>query len=167
MFIQKEYIINPHFMYMAGQYDRNAKLCTLVKELNRTFIVDKSPLEILNDSIRCIGFDLRGAMETAKFLLGNKYMCPIMVNPIHRICVFPDKSSKHNDAIWFNPIHITRTLSSNQQAMVEFANGLTITVPMKLYSFNHKLQTADQFRKMMLGLEQDSFSFKKDPRKGA
>jgi competence protein ComK len=84
-------------MYMAGIYDRNAKLCTLVTELNRTIIVDKAPLEILNDSIKCIGFDLRGAMETARWLLGNKNMCPVMVNPVHRICVIPDKSSKHND----------------------------------------------------------------------
>lgn len=167
MFIQKKYIINPHFMYMVGQFDRNAKLCTLVTELNRTFIVDKSPLEILNDSIRCIGFDLRGAMETSRFLLGNKYMCPIMVNPIHRICVFPDKSSIRNDTKWFNPVHIARTVSSNQLAMIEFTNGQTLMVSMKLYSFNHKLQTADQFRKMILSLEQNPFSFEKDPRKGA
>ena len=167
LFIEKKYIINPHFMYMAGLFDRNAKLCTLVRELNRTLIVDKSPLEILNDSIRCIGFDLRGAMGTAKFLLGNKYMCPIIVNPIHRIFVFPDKSSKHNDTKWFNPVHIKRTLSSNQQAMVEFTNGITIMVPMKLYSFNHKLQTAEQFRKMILSVDNDPFSFEKDPRKGA
>lgn len=167
MFIEKEYIINPHFMYMGGQYDRNAKLCTIVTELHRTFIVDKSPLEILNDSIRCIGFDLRGAMETAKWLLGNKHMCPVMVNPIHRICLFPDKSFKHNDTKWFNPLHITRTIHSNQQAMIEFTNGRTLIVPMKLYSFNHKLQTAEQFRKMMVGLERDPLSIEKDPRKGA
>jgi len=82
-----------------------------------------------------------------------------MVNPIHRICVFPEKSSKHNDTKWFNPVHITRTISSNQQAKVEFTNGLTITVPMKLYSFNHKLQTAYQFRGNIQGLEKGPFSF--------
>lgn len=154
-------------MCMAGIYDRNAKLCTLVTELTRTFIVDRAPLEILNDSIRCIGFDLRGAMETARWLLGNKNMCPVMVNPVHRICVFPDKSSKHNDTKWFNPIHITRTNSMNQQTNVEFTNGLTITVPMKLYSFNHKLQMADQFRNMTVRMENNPFSDEKDPRKGA
>ncbi|MFJ5718037.1 competence protein ComK [Neobacillus sp. NPDC093127] len=84
-----------------------------VTELNRTFIVDSSPLEILNDSIRCIGFDLRGAMETAKWLLGNKHMCPVMVNPIHNICVFPNKSAKHADTMWFNPEHIVRTNTLN------------------------------------------------------
>lgn len=152
---------------MVGYYDRQAKLCTLVKELDRTFVVDRSPLEILNDSIKCIGFDLRGAMETANWLLGNKYMCPVMVNPVHRICVFPDKSAKNANTIWFNPYHIARTKSINQKAQVEFTNGLTITLPSKLYSFNHKLQIAEQFRKMIVRMDNDPFSFKEDPKKGA
>ncbi|PLS02319.1 competence protein ComK [Neobacillus cucumis] len=167
MYLEKKYIINPNFLYMVGYYDRHAKLCTLVKELHRTFVVDRSPLEILNDSIKCIGFDLRGAMETAKWMLGNKYMCPIMVNPINKICVFPDKSVKNADTIWFNPCHIVRTKSANQNAQVVFTNGQTITLPLKLYTFNQKLQTAEQFRKMFIGMDNDPFSFKEDPKKGA
>jgi competence protein ComK len=165
--IEKYYKINPDFMYMYGLYDRNAKLCTLVRELNRTFVVDKAPLEILSDSIRCIGFDLRGAMKTARWLLGNKHMCPIMVNPIHKICVFPDKSAKHADTIWFNPYHIARTNTENRKTKVGFTNGLTITVPSKLYSFNHKLQTAEQFIKMTVENGSNPDSTKQGPKKGA
>jgi len=167
LFFEKKYIINPNFMYMFGQYDRYAKLCTIVKEWNRTFIVDRSPLEILDDSIRCIGFNLKGAMETSKLLLGDKHMCPVMVNPIHNICVFPDKSTKRPDTIWFNPDQILRTNTLNRKATIEFKNGLVITVPSKLYSFNHKLQTADQFKRMFDGNGFDPFSSRKDPRKGA
>ncbi len=152
---------------MVGQYDRNAKLCTLVRETTRTFIVDKAPLEILNDTIRCIGFDLRGAMETARSLLGNKHMCPVMVNPIHRICLFPNKSAKHDDAMWFNPVHILRTYTVNGVANINFTNGTTLTIPSKLYSFNHKLQTAEQFMKMTLGSETKSTYSQHGPKRGA
>lgn len=41
-------------MYMIGQYDRFGKFCTKVTEVFETKIVDKSPLEILDDSIKCI-----------------------------------------------------------------------------------------------------------------
>ncbi|MFJ7727868.1 competence protein ComK [Neobacillus sp. NPDC097160] len=167
MFIENNYFINRDFMFMVGQYDRNAKLCALVKEQNRTFIVDRSPLEILNESIRCIGFNLKGAMETSKLLLGDKHMCPIMVNPIHNICVFPNKSAKHADTMWFNPDHIYRTNTLNGKAKLEFTNGLIMMVPSKLYTFNHKLQTAEQFKKMVDGNGYDPLSSKKDPRKGA
>ncbi|MEH7119231.1 competence protein ComK [Neobacillus vireti] len=167
MYLEKKYIINTNFMYMVGYYDRHARLCTLVKELHRTFVVERSPLEILNDSIKCIGFDLRGAMETAKWLLGNQYMCPIMVNPIHRICVFPDKCAKKADVMWFNPCHIIRTKGVNRNAEVEFTNGLKLQRPLRLYTFNQKLHTAGQFRKTMIGMHNDSLSFKTDPKKGA
>ncbi|WP_066309637.1 competence protein ComK [Bacillus sp. FJAT-29814] len=167
MFIEENYIIGPDFMCMVGIYDRNAKLCTLVREQNRTFIVDQSPLEVLTHSIRCIGYDLKGAMATARLLLGNKHMCPVMVNPIHRICVFPHKSANHVEAIWFNPYHIARTNSLDRKAKIEFSNGMIMAIPSKLYSFNHKLQTAEQFMKMTVELGSHSNFPKKGPKKGA
>ncbi len=106
-------------------------------------------------------------METAKSLLGNKHMCPVMVNPIHKICVFPNKSAKHDDTMWFNPNLILRTNTFNGKATVESTNGLIITVSSKLYSFNHKLQTADQFKKMIVGTGTKPLSFKQDPKKRA
>ncbi|MFZ7942523.1 competence protein ComK [Neobacillus sp. 19] len=162
----EKYIINKDFMYMVGQHDRNGKLCTIVTEINRVIIVDRSPLEILDDSIRCIGFNLSGAMETSKMLLCDKHMCPVMVNPIHMICVFPNKSAKRPDAIWFNPDLILRTSILNRKARIEFKNGLIIIVPSNLYSFNHKLQTAEQFKKIMTDEEKKPLTFTKSPKKG-
>lgn len=69
--------------------------------------------------------------------------------------------------MWFNPCNILRTNTFNRKARVEFKNGLIITVPSKLYSFNHKLQTADQFRNIMSGQGDDPFSKSKGPKKGA
>jgi competence protein ComK len=167
LFIEDDYIINPNFNYMVGFFDRNANPCTLVRETERIFVVERSPLEILDDSIRCIGFNLKGAMETAKSLLGNKQMCPVMVNPVYQICVFPIKSSKYIDTIWFNPNHIARTLSFKLNTQVEFTNGITIMVTSKLYSFNNKLQIAEQFRNMMIGRAVKPASFKQGPKKRA
>lgn len=163
--IEKFYIINQHFMNMAGQNDRNGKPCSLVRELDRTIIVDKSPLEILADSIRCIGFDLKGAIATAKWILGDIPMCPIMVNPIHNICVFATKSAKHEDAMWFNPEYIVRTNSFYLKTKVTLRNGLIITVPCRLTSFNTKLQNADQLKKITGELGSNPLSFVLHPRR--
>ncbi|WP_045518917.1 competence protein ComK [Neobacillus niacini] len=144
MFIEPHYIINQHMMYMFGLLDRNAKVCTLVREFHRVFIVDRSPLEILDDSLRCIGFNLKGAMDTAKIIIGNNMMCPVMINHIHNICVFPDKSHKHEDTIWFNPCHILRTQSSKRKTHIEFRNRQTLKNDSKLFSFNNKWKSAEQ-----------------------
>ncbi|WP_404330343.1 competence protein ComK [Mesobacillus maritimus] len=165
MFIENDYIITPQFQYMMAYYDRNGKLCTHITETTRTFIVDKSPLEVINDSIRAIGFDLRGALETSKWLLGNIHMCPIMINPIHRIVLFPTRSYKHEETIWLNPHQIKRTTGFNRKTIILFNNDSTLTVPIKLSSFNTKLQNAEQLEKITIGIATRPFTVVLDPEK--
>jgi competence protein ComK len=148
--IEKYYLINQYLMYMYGFYDRNGKVCTLVTQFDRVFIVDRSPLEILDDSLRCIGFNLKGAMDTSKIIMGNNMMCPVMINHIHNICVFPDKSHKNEDAIWFNPYHILRTQSLKRKTHIEFRNRKVLIIDSKLFSFNHKLKSAEQLSKITI-----------------
>ncbi|MCM2535850.1 competence protein ComK [Neobacillus pocheonensis] len=164
MTLENNYIINQHMMYMVGFLDRNGKPCTIVKEVNKMFIVDKSPLEILEYSIKCIGFNLKGAMETSKWILGDIHMCPLMVNPILKICVFPIQSAQRYDTMWFNPYHIKRTTSFNRKTNVEFNNGIVIKVNSQLSSFNNKLQIADQYRKMTVNAGENPISFVLEPK---
>ena len=149
---------------MTGLYDRTGKLCTKVNEIDRTFIVDKAPLEILEDTIRNIGFNLKGAMATAKWITGVAQMCPIMINPILKICVFPTKSAHHDEVIWFNPAHIARTSSLNGNTLVEFRNGTAIIVPCRLSAFNTKLQTAEQLKHLTIEAGRHPISFVIEPK---
>lgn len=150
MFIENHYIINQEFMCMTGQYDRYGKLCTLVIETNQMFFVNESPLEILDYSIRCIGFDLRGAIKTAKWLLGHEMMLPVVVNPILEIIAFPTHSPKHEDNMWFNPFHIKRTISQHPKTIVELSNGKILIIPKRLSSFNNRMQIAEQLKRLAL-----------------
>jgi competence protein ComK len=150
---------------MYGFYDRNGKLCTLVRELDKTFTVDRAPLHILEDSIKCIGYDLKGAMATAKWILGDIHMPPVMINPIQSICVFSDKSAKNVETIWFNPAHIIRTISYNKKTYIEFSNGITLILHCSISSFNTKLQNAMQLRNLTTGMGKDPISMILDPNK--
>ncbi|WP_053360952.1 competence protein ComK [Bacillus sp. FJAT-27251] len=163
MFIEPHYIVKPQFMHMAGHYDRNGKLCSLVFETNRILIVDKSPLEIIADSIRWIGFNLKGAMESARWLLGSTHMCPLVVNPIQQIVLFPTRAARHEDTIWFNPEPIFRTYSQRRNTIILFTNGSTLTVPIRLTSFNTKLQSAEQLKIITRATANHTFSFILDP----
>ncbi|SFB04791.1 competence protein ComK [Bacillus sp. cl95] len=159
------YILTQDFMYMSGYHDRNGRPCSLVKELGRTLIVEKSPIEILDESIKCIGFNLKGALSSSKWILGDCHMRPLMVNPAHKLCVFPDKSPNSPNATWFNPYHIMRTSSINGGTKIEFRNGLLLKIPSRLTNFNHKLQTAEQFRNLTTEIASNPMSFVLDPRK--
>jgi competence protein ComK len=165
LFMEKKYVITPNFMYMRGHNDRFGKTCTEVHETNRTFLVDMSPLEILALSIKCIGYNLSGAIETSRDLLGDVYMCPILVNPIDRIVVFPTRTHKHEDTIWFNPFHIKRTRSFTLKTNVLLSNGSSILVPTKLSSFNTKIQNAEQLQDLTVGPPKHPVVFLLDPKK--
>jgi competence protein ComK len=162
--IEKNYIINQNLMCMVGVYDRNGKTCTIVREVNKTFIVDKSPLEILEFSIKSIGFNLRGAMTTSKWFMGDIHMCPVMVNPILKICLFPIQSAKRVDTMWFNPEHIRRTTSFFRKTNVEFTNGFHMRVNSKLSSFNNKLKIAEQYQEITVEAGKNPTSFLLEPK---
>jgi competence protein ComK len=166
MKILNEYVVNQLLLFMVGVYDRNGKLCTLVQEENEAFIVDRSPLEILAHSIRCIGFDYKGALATSKWILGDDIlMHPVMVNPILKICLFPTRSHNKPDTLWFNPFHIKRTTGVQRKTLVEFQNGKKLTVLMQLSAFNNRLKTAEQLRNLTVGIGKNPISFDLQPKK--
>lgn len=144
----KEYIISKQMMRMAGFRDRYGNMCTLVTEVDQSFVVDRSPLEILEDSIQSIGYDLNGARNAAKRILGHYHHQPILVNPIDRIVLFPTKSAHHEECAWFNPAHIKRTTSLYSKTLILFSNNETIIFPAKLYSFNDKIKRAEQLESL-------------------
>jgi competence protein ComK len=158
---EENYSINQNLMYMAGFYDCHAKACTIVREIERIFVVPQSPLEILEYSIKKVGYNLKGAMETSKEANGSK-MCPIMVNLLQKLVVFPTHSAKHVETMWLNPDQIQRTYGSKctkGKTNIEFKNGITIRVDSRLSFFNDKLKRAEQYRDTTIAAAQHSFSF--------
>lgn len=127
---------------MTGEYDNYGKLCTRVMTEKRAFLVDRIPKQVLDDSLKYIGFDLKGAITGAKSLLDIKSMCPIIVNPYQKVSLFPTKSPKQADCIWFNPEHIYKTKAIDTMTEVYFTNGYSITVDVRRSSFIAKMENA-------------------------
>ncbi|HEY2421612.1 MAG TPA: competence protein ComK [Neobacillus sp.] len=146
--IQKGYVIDTKMILMMGEYDSYGKLCARVMKGETSFLIDRSPLHLLNDALMYIGFDLRGAMAGAKRILDKRSMCPIMVNPYQGICLFPSHSPFNADCIWFNPEHIVTTKAVGRKTKVELSNGHSILIDQRLYAFNDKLQTAIQLKRI-------------------
>lgn len=164
MIIENEYIITPQFMYMASDYTFQGKQCTHIFETSKTIIIDWSPLEILNNSILAIGYDLRGVLDISKWLLGYIKMCPIMVNPIYQTVLFPTHSPKCTETIWLNPSHIHRTSGSDELTFIVFNNGKTIIAPVGLSVFNKILENAKQLEEMTVLTADKPYTFWLDPK---
>ncbi|MCM3118447.1 competence protein ComK [Neobacillus sp. MER 74] len=136
---------------LTGEYDGYGKLCSRVMAGGASFLVNRSPLQILDDTLIYIGYDLRGAMGSAKIILGERSRCPIIVNPYQGICLFPNNSPNNADCIWFNPEHIVRTKAMGRnQTEVELSNGHSIIVDSRLTSFNNKIHKANKLMQISM-----------------
>ncbi|MEH7159033.1 competence protein ComK [Neobacillus drentensis] len=169
IFIQTNYFIEKKMILLTGEYDGYGKLCARVMAGGVSFLVGRSPLQVLDDTLTSIGFDLRGALGSAKRILGERSRCPIIVNPYQGICLFPNKSPNHADCIWFNPDHIVRTRASGRsQTEVELSNGHSIIVDSRLTFFNNKIHQAKQLLELSMkrGNQPGSILFYLDSPKG-
>jgi competence protein ComK len=135
---------------LTGECDGYGNLCARVMVGGSSFLVDRSPLHLLDDTLTHIGYDLRGAMASAKLILGERSRCPIIVNPYLGICLFPNKSPHNADCIWFNPEHIVRTIAMGSKTEVELSNGHSIIVDSRLAFFNNRIHLANQLKQISI-----------------
>ncbi|MFF2449923.1 competence protein ComK [Neobacillus sp. NPDC058068] len=166
--ILKNYFIEKKMILMMGEYDQIGKLCARVVAGKSSFLVDRPPLHLLNDTLTYIGFDLKGAMTGAKSILGKKKKCPIIVNPYLGISLFPNKSPQKVDCIWFNPEHIIKTTAMGNETKVELSNGYSIRVDSKSSTFNDKIQTAKHLIRLSMerGNHPGPVTFYLEPKEG-
>ncbi|MEQ2525141.1 competence protein ComK [Bacillaceae bacterium CLA-AA-H227] len=129
MFIEGHYMITKVFMYMIGHYDRYGNPFTQIVETGRTIFINKSPIEVLECSLRATGFTLDGAIESSKWILKMEKMVPIVANPFQEVVLFPTRSLKHEDNIWLNPYHIRRTSNINGKTLIIFSNHSSLYIP--------------------------------------
>ncbi|MBP2242362.1 competence protein ComK [Cytobacillus eiseniae] len=149
MTIFNHYIIYHKTILFLGEYHTFGNLYTRVVESNRTFLVTMTPLQLLDYSIKHTGSDLKGAINSARFLLGKKCMYPIIVNSQQGVCVFPTISTKRAECIYFNPKHIFGIKDNKGNTDVKLSNEHTITVEKGSLSFSNKVDRARRFLDMI------------------
>jgi len=133
---------------MTGEYNEHGKLCARVMIGSNTLLVDRKPVQLLDETLKYIGFDLRGAIKGAKEILGNRKMCPFVMNPYQGVCLFPNKSPRKEDCIWFNPDHIVDCRARGTKTVVELSNGISMIVDTKFHTLNNKIQLALKLKRI-------------------
>lgn len=148
MDIIENHIIKKETILLAGERAYKGMLCTRVMEDRTIILVGHPPKRTINDSLKHIGSSLQGATESARFLLGIRSLCPIMVNPSLDICLFPIHSRDLEHNIWFNPEHILKAVANNDRSIIYLSNGLLIEVDLRLQLLNNRIHNANQLRRL-------------------
>ena len=104
--IQKYFInteVSSVFSYFYNGYEYSRVL-----EGNNTFLVSKSPDEIVKDSFHHVGSNLEGAIEATRVILKRKYKLPVTLSAQKNIVLIRCKSTDMNSTIWLIDSHILR-----------------------------------------------------------
>ena len=72
-----------------------------VVELDTSFVVKKTPIEIIDESCRYFGSSYKGRNDGAKIMLGMNYKLPILIEEFNNLIFFPTSSPRFGHCILF------------------------------------------------------------------
>ncbi len=123
------------------------ELYTRVIEGVDTFIVKKSPFEIIEASAKYYGHSLEGAMKATKKALGPIDMPPVKISGKLGLYWFPSQSPYNKHCIWFALDHIKDVLpESHNKTNVILERGDIITINSRVDRFKLKFHRTQELK---------------------
>lgn len=117
----KEYEINSETLALIAVEDK-----TKVFEYDKTFIVDKEPIKIMEDSCAYFGSSLSGRQKGTEKLIGVSYKAPVIIEESNNIIFFPTSSPRIKSCNWISLNNLEKYYSKNNYIVLEFKNNQKI-----------------------------------------
>ena len=116
-------------------------------ENNESYVVNVTPMQILEHSCEYFGSSFDGRREGTKKLLGITHKSPIIVEESRKIIFLPTTSPDRNDCIWINLEKISRYYKSSQKkSIIEFKNGDIIEFDVSIGSLTNQILRASRLK---------------------
>jgi competence protein ComK len=126
---EHHYNITRETVALEPTYDNYGNLCTIVHELHETYMVTKSPKQIIEENCSFYGCDYEGLLKSAKQILGIKQMVPIPLSIALEVYTMPTCSPDSDKCLWLFLGHIEKIDKHGKKgAEVVFSNGKTMVV---------------------------------------
>ncbi|MEQ2527407.1 competence protein ComK [Bacillaceae bacterium CLA-AA-H227] len=165
MMIRENYLINAKTVLFYGIYYENGALFTFVIEGNDKFLVAMAPLKLIDKTLISYGSSFKGALESSRKLLGeNRKMYPLKIDALLDIWIFPSKSYKKENCVWFALNHVENTKPlSLKDTKVFLKYGHEIDIKMRESSFRNKRGSATDLRDMILRNSKEALKYDQVP----
>lgn len=145
--ILDDYQVNPSTMAIVP-YDSKNTLYSKVYELTHSFIVRKSPVEVIDSSCEQFGSSYEGRLKGTMCLTGVKIKPPIIINPHLPIYAFPTRSSRSIECAWVITRHIKQYYegTGKHTTILLFNNNQQVTIPISTRTFDQQVLRAANLR---------------------
>ena len=122
---------------------------TVVYEEDSSFMVDKTPLEILEDSCEYFGSSLQGRQTGTTKLVGFTHKVPVIVEESFDLIFFPTLSPKNKMCSWISYSHILKPDKFKNKTILELKNGKKIIVDTSTAIIDNQLYRCSRIKDIL------------------
>ena len=150
--MDREYKINKETISLISEFDNFGKENTRAIEGGDMFFINKSPEEIINDTLKYLGSSLEGAIIGSKSILGNKNRLPISISAEQGIIWFPCNSFRTKKSIWLAHSHIENLERINTiETIVHMSHGQSLNISMRKNQIEDGMKMAAFLQTKLVG----------------
>lgn len=113
-----------------------------IYEIGETFIIEKTPMEIIEDSCKYFGSSYVGRHEGTKSLIGINYKTPIIIEETNNIIFFPTSSPRFPNCSWISLKHVWKYEKVENYSKIYFKNGFCISLEISYGSLQNQILRA-------------------------
>ena len=122
---------------------------TEVIEESRSFIVKKTPLEIVKESCEYYGSSFEGRVKGSQKNLGMFYKLPIIIESSNDLIFFPTFSTSHKECSFLSLKNIEDYKKEDNNVLVRFHGGQVCKFPISYESLENQIYRATKLLLIM------------------
>lgn len=123
--------------------------CSKVIEKDNTFIVSKTPMQIIEDSCSFFGSSYFGRAKGTKRIIGVSHKAPIIIEESREIIFFPTSSPRLYECCWVSLRNIEKYKKQETNALVLFNNGSSLELDISYGSLDNQVLRATRLESVL------------------
>lgn len=122
---------------------------TKVIEKQDSFLVNKTPSQIIDESCRSFGSSYLGRHEGTKHLTGINYKAPIIVEETQSIIFFPTASPRFSKCAWVALNHVKNHIRYEEKSILYFHGGKNVELDISYGSLENQILRATKLESIL------------------
>lgn len=120
-----------------------------VIEENNTFVVNQTPMQIIEHSCRYFGSSYQGRHKGTRNLIGVSHKSPIIIEGTREIIFFPTNSPRLYDCSWISLKKIEKHQKMDKNSLIEFSNGYLLELGISYGSLDNQILRATRLESVL------------------
>ena len=122
---------------------------TIVFEVDKSFVINKKPLKIVEESCEYFGSSLEGRQIGTSKLIGFTHKVPVIIEESFELIFFPTLSPKNDECSWLSYSHIFKPDKFKDKTIVELKNGKKILVDVSRSIIDNQLYRCSRLKDVL------------------